>query len=71
MVKVILWKGEVAVDESRKFANKITAKEWRKYCKQTLKINILTGRKIVSANLKELWKVINKNEGFEEIKLKE
>ncbi|MBI3485695.1 hypothetical protein HY025_01995 [Candidatus Daviesbacteria bacterium] len=67
VVKVILWKGESSIDSPRKLVDKITTKEWRTYCRRTVKINIVLGRKIVSANLKELWKVISKNKGFEDL----
>lgn len=63
VLKVIKWKsGDIAFSQTQE---KITAQEWRKYCKHTEKTNLSLDAKQIKAKLKSIKETIEKNNGFE------
>lgn len=64
VVKVIIWKDKTRVDRNSR-VDKITSKEWKMYCKKTIKNNTVLGKQKVLAGLKQTRQLIKENNGFE------
>lgn len=60
VVKIIIWK-----DGVQKVSDKITPKEWSRYCQGILKANISVGKEKIKNSLKETQNIIRNNGGFE------
>ncbi len=66
VVKVILWKTQVAKNEILTFTDKITLSEWKIYKRKMVKINETGGKIKILATLKDTWQKIQNNNGFVE-----
>ncbi len=63
VVKVIIWKDKTRGDVNG--VGKISSKEWKTYCKQTLKNNANLGKQKILTGLKQTRQLIKENNGFE------
>lgn len=64
VIKIILWREDQFTTISG-LREKVTLKEWKTYCQQTLKTNVTYGKLKVNESLRQTWQEINKNGGFE------